>query len=155
MESNAVVQFFRMPVITSKMDPTQPSSCWRNCGTQDANHTHIFWDCPKLSVFWEVIFEALKVIFRRNVPKTLLVAILGVIPDGLDRKDDRYLLRILLTAALKCITIRWLKPGPPTYNTWIQKVWDIHLMEEITYTLRLQKTVVNIRWSPVIRLLFQ
>uniref|UniRef100_A0A3Q2FFW2 Reverse transcriptase n=1 Tax=Cyprinodon variegatus TaxID=28743 RepID=A0A3Q2FFW2_CYPVA len=83
-----IVRFFRTPTITSKMGPTQPSSCWRNCGTQIANHTHIFW---------------------RNVPKTPLVAILGEIPDGIDRKGDRYLLRILLTAALKSKNVPTLK----------------------------------------------
>uniref|UniRef100_A0A3Q0SW66 Uncharacterized protein n=1 Tax=Amphilophus citrinellus TaxID=61819 RepID=A0A3Q0SW66_AMPCI len=62
---------------------------------------------------------------------------------------------MLLTAALKCITIRWLKPEPPTCNIWIQKVWDIYSMEEITYFLRLQKPVFNIRWSPAMPLLIQ
>uniref|UniRef100_A0A3B5B7K0 Uncharacterized protein n=1 Tax=Stegastes partitus TaxID=144197 RepID=A0A3B5B7K0_9TELE len=47
---------------------------------------------------------------------------------------DKYLLNILTTAALKTITIEWLKPEPPSYNTWIQKVWDIYQTEQITKT---------------------
>uniref|UniRef100_A0A3B5LGH6 Uncharacterized protein n=1 Tax=Xiphophorus couchianus TaxID=32473 RepID=A0A3B5LGH6_9TELE len=45
-----IVRFFRTPAITSKMNPTQPSPCWRNCGTQNANHTHIFW--AFIRFFW-------------------------------------------------------------------------------------------------------
>ena len=44
-----VTRFFRTPAITSKMGPALGSSCWRNCGNENANHTHIFWLCPKLS----------------------------------------------------------------------------------------------------------
>ena len=76
-------------------------------------------------------------------------------PEGLDGRAKKYLLNILLTAALKCITIKWLKPDPPTYNIWIQKVWDIYQMEQITYSLRLQKSIFTKRWGPVSALLIQ
>uniref|UniRef100_A0A667YTZ3 Secreted protein n=1 Tax=Myripristis murdjan TaxID=586833 RepID=A0A667YTZ3_9TELE len=68
------------------------------------------------------------------------------------RRDVKYLLRILLTAVLKCITVRWLKPDPPSYNGWIQKIWDIYQMEQITYSLRLQKSVFIKRWKPLLLL---
>ncbi|KAF3844501.1 hypothetical protein F7725_007664 [Dissostichus mawsoni] len=74
---------------------------------------------------------------------------------GLEERSKTYLLRILLTVALKCITIKWLKPEPPTYNCWIQRVWDIHHMEQITYLLRLQKNILIKRWAPVMHLLIQ
>lgn len=130
-----ITRYFRTPAIVSKMGPRYPSSCWRNCGAHIANHTHIFWLCPKLTVFWREVFNALKEVFmyemnmKMNIPQNFAVAILGVIPEGLDRRADKYLLNILLTAALKSITIRWMKPEAPSYNTWIQKVWDIYQME--------------------------
>lgn len=67
------------------------------------------------------------------------MVVLGAIPEGSERRAKIYLLQILLGAAIKCITIRWLKPDPPTYNIWIQKVWDLYEMEEITYVIGLQR----------------
>ena len=69
------------------------------------------------------------------------VAVLGVMPVELQGRARKYLLNILFTAALKCITIKWLKPDPPTYNFWIQKVWALYKMEQITYCLRPQKSI--------------
>uniref|UniRef100_A0AAR2JPC0 Uncharacterized protein n=1 Tax=Pygocentrus nattereri TaxID=42514 RepID=A0AAR2JPC0_PYGNA len=61
----------------------------------------------------------------------------------------------LLTVGLKCITIKWMNPDPPTYNLWIQKVWDIYQMEQITYLVRIQKDIFIKIWSPVRDLLMQ
>lgn len=150
-----ITRFFRTPTITSKIGPAHCNSCWRNCGTENANHTHIFWLCPKLNPFWKDVFDALREVFKRNIPQTPIITLLGAIPEGLEGRDVKYLLNILLTAALKCITIRWLKPDPPTYNVWIQKIWDIYQMEQITYSLRLQKPIFIKRWKPVIALITQ
>uniref|UniRef100_A0A672YVJ1 Uncharacterized protein n=1 Tax=Sphaeramia orbicularis TaxID=375764 RepID=A0A672YVJ1_9TELE len=86
-----------------------------------------------------------------NIPQNFTVAVLGVIPESLDGKADKYLLNILFTAALKSITISWMKAEPPSYNTWIQKVWDIYQMEQITYWLRLQKTIFTKRREPILK----
>ena len=74
---------------------------------------------------------------------------------NLEGKSEKYLLGILLTVALKCNTIKRMNPDPPTYNLWIQKVWDVYQMEQITYLLRIQKDTFTKRWSPVIDLLMQ
>ncbi|KAG7519555.1 hypothetical protein JOB18_011322 [Solea senegalensis] len=68
-----VTRFFRTPAITSKMGPAHGSSCWRNCGTENANHTHIFWLCPKLSLFWKDVFDALREVFKRDIPHTPII----------------------------------------------------------------------------------
>ena len=70
--------------------------------------------------------------FQQNIPQDPRVAMLGVIPDNLEGRSKKYLLGILLTVALKCITSKWMNPDPPTYNLWIQKVWDVYQMEQIT-----------------------
>ena len=31
------------------------SKCWRLCGHEEANHWHIFWDCPTIEQFWTKI----------------------------------------------------------------------------------------------------
>lgn len=61
-----ITRYFKTPAIVSKMGPQYPSSCWRNCGAHIANHTLIFWLCPKLSVFWREVFSALNEVFRTS-----------------------------------------------------------------------------------------
>ena len=150
-----ITRYFRTPEIVARMGSTHSSSCWRNCGAHSANHTHIFWSCPKLRVYWKEVFDALEVVFQLNIPREPTVALLGMIPEGVVGRAKKYLFNILITAALKSITIRWLKPDPPTYNIWIQKLWDLYQMEQITYTLRLQRSLFVGRWSPVVPLLMQ
>lgn len=83
------------------------------------------------------------------------MALQGAMPKRLDGRAKKYLLNILIRVALKCITIGLLKPDPPTYNTLIQKVWDVYQMEQITDPLRHQKATFAKRWSPVMALLIQ
>ena len=37
--------------------------------------------------------------------------------------------------------MKWLKPEPPTYNCWIERVWDIHHMEQITFITPTEKYI--------------
>lgn len=96
----------------------------------------------------------LRKVFKQDIPQSPTVALLGAIPKGMVRKAQKHLLNILLAAALKCITTRWLKPDPPTYNLWIQNVWDLYQMEQITHSLRLQRSTFTKR-CPVMTLLIQ
>lgn len=78
-------------------------------------------------------------IFHQKFTKDPTVVLLGLTPKGTDSRAKKYLLQILTTVALKCITIKWLKPDPPTYSSWTEKVLEIYHTERITYTLRLQR----------------
>ena len=50
---------------------------------------------------------------------------------------DKYLLKILLVAAKKAITKKWLDSNPPTRGEWIAIVQDIYEMERLTFSVRL------------------
>ena len=132
-----IIRFFGTPAIISKMGPTHSDKCWRSCRSHIGNLTHILWTCPKLKAFWKEVFEALGKIFKKTFNKDPKMVMLGLIPNDIIGRGKKYLLQILLIAALKCITVKWLKAEPPTYNMWIGKVWEIYHMEQITYSLRL------------------
>uniref|UniRef100_A0A8C8E244 Reverse transcriptase domain-containing protein n=1 Tax=Oryzias sinensis TaxID=183150 RepID=A0A8C8E244_9TELE len=143
-----ISRYFRTPDIVSKMNPNVPSLCWRNCGSVVPNHTHVFWTCPKLQNFWDEVYGAIKQVFQVDIPRDLMVALLGIIPAQIRGRAESYLLNVLFTAALKCITIRWMKTEPPTLDIWIQKVREIFQMERITFLLRHQMQNFNARWGP-------
>ena len=148
-----VMRFFRTPEITAKFSTTHSNKCWRNCGPHIGNQTHILWLCPKLEAFWKEVFETLNKIFDGNITMDPMVALLGLLPRGMEGRAKKYLLQILLATAIKCITVRWLKPDPPTHNMWTEKIKEIYQMEQITYSLRLQKHIFTKRWSPAMGIL--
>ena len=71
---------------------------------------------------------------------------LGLIPDGL-RSEDRYLLKIFLAASKKAITRFWLQKRCPTALSFVDIVKQLHLMEQMTYSVRLQKEQGEKRWK--------
>ncbi len=139
------------------MSSTHTNKCWRNCGDYIGNHLHIFWSCSKLQQFWGEVYQALREVFHADIPQDPQTALLGLKPKGeiTEGRTATYLLQIMLTAALKCVTINWLKTEPPTYNQWIQRIWEIHMMEQITYSLRLEQNIFVKRWNPIMKLLIQ
>lgn len=71
---------------------------------------------------------------------------LGYIPDGLDT-DDSYLLKILLAVSKKTIIKNWLQKNCRTVELFISTVKQLHLLEQMTYSLRLQKDLGGKRWG--------
>uniref|UniRef100_A0A671KX02 Uncharacterized protein n=1 Tax=Sinocyclocheilus anshuiensis TaxID=1608454 RepID=A0A671KX02_9TELE len=116
----------------AKFNSSQSSACWRECGEQ-ATHTLIFWECPILVPYWTNVFGFINTIFQ--VPRDPLIAILGVKTDLIKSEKRRYLLRILLVAAKKNITIKWLQRRPPALDECLRTVREIYEMEKITYSL--------------------
>ena len=133
--------FFWTPEITAKFGTAYSNKCLRNCGPHIGHQIHIFWSCPKLGTFWEEVFETLNEVFDGNITVDPMVALLGLLPKEIKGRAKKYVLQILLATAIKHITIRWVKPDPPTYGMWTEKIKKIYQMEQITYSLRLQKYI--------------
>ncbi len=51
----------------------------RQCGSREANHFHIFWDCPKLSLYWNGIHKTLSTVFKTQIPLNLETLYLGYV----------------------------------------------------------------------------
>lgn len=122
------------------------ATCWRQCGHREANHWHIFWECPAIKSFWTELHKVLRGIFNTNLPMQFSTLFLGNL-DLQVRRDDEYLFGILITAGKKALTRHWLLPDPPTIQEWIGIVNDIYLMEKITFSLRLQKNTFIKLWA--------
>ena len=60
------MRFLRTPVVTSKFADTS-DQCWRGCGLV-GDHTHIFWDCPKLLRYWINIQSEIKKCLNVDLP---------------------------------------------------------------------------------------
>ena len=114
------------------------------------DHAHIFWDCPVIETFWKHIKEELDTVFRVDIPLDPLIFLLEKIPENLLSKDQYYMLHILLMTAKKMITVNWMQPCAPTKAQWIQKIKQIHTMENMTAILQFKVPLFIRRWAPVI-----
>lgn len=143
------MRFFRTPLVSSKFGDTL-GHCWRGCGLV-GDHTHIFWDCPKLSGYWHDIQNEIKKCLKIEVPLEPSYFLGGILPEKFENNSQISLLRILLLVAKKTITVSWLKP--PTVTQWREKIKDVYYMENITARLQLKTEVFLTKWSPIISFL--
>ena len=61
---------------------------------------------------------------------------LGNLTQDIIRKEDEYLVEVLLSASKKAITRLWYKTEPPTVEQWVSTVEEIYVMEKITHKPR-------------------
>ena len=80
-------------------------------------------------------------IFGGNITMDPMVALLGLLPRGIEWRAKKYLLQILLATAIKCITGCITDWSLAQHNMWTEKIKGIYQMEQITYSLRLQKHI--------------
>lgn len=139
-----IVRFFITPA--QKRYRGTGDACWR-CGTEGANHFHVFWSCQNIQGYWIGIHQHVQNVFSVVFPFSFETMYLGnIILDGFDNRDKK-LLHILLAASKKAITRRWLKPEQPRNEDWINIVQEIYKMEKVTFRLKLQIDVFLKTWS--------
>lgn len=142
------MRYFRTPQITSKWSNTS-RQCWRGCG-MIGDHTHIFWDCPILSNYWQNVQEEIKKCFQIDIPLEPLYFILGILPEDLSENSDTDLLRTLLLIANKVITSLWLQPHPPTVAQWKERIQEVYSIERLTASLHLKIEAYIRKWTNVV-----
>ena len=140
-----LIRFFITPKQKSKQTNTQ-LRCWRDCRETGVDHAHVFWLCPLIQNFWMEVAATIAEVLGFNVETTFTSLYLGCLPEELC-KDDEYLLKILLAAGKKAITKYWLQKDVPTLKVFIDIVNYLHLLEQMTYSLRLQKEIGEKRWG--------
>lgn len=139
-----IIRFFCTPA--QKASFSTQTNCWRCCGCDHADHYHIFWDCPSMTPFWKGVHSDLQEALRMEINldfKTMYLCDLEDLDCG---KVVKYLLRVLLVAAKKAITRRWLQKDPPSINEWIDVVYEVFKMERITFVMKNQQDKFNHDW---------
>lgn len=119
------MRFFAIPV--QKQHQGSGDACWRLCGTDRANHFHMFWNCQAIRTYWEEIHKHIKNVFGVNISFKCETIYLGDILFENWNINDKKLLGILLAASKKNITRKWLKVEPPTIEEWIDIVHEIYI----------------------------
>ena len=66
----------------------------------------------------------------------------GLIPEGVVMKEDRYLLKIMIVT----ITRNWLKSDTPQTGHWMDIMEEIYAMEKMTFHLRIKAGDFTQKW---------
>lgn len=102
------------------------SSCWKNYGSQEADHYYLSWACPKVKAFWCKIYTkwvpifGTKIIFKWD--ELLLTS------TNMKTKD-----LLLLERNYKEM------PDAPSIEYCYYIIYEIFVMEVITFSMRLQE----------------
>jgi len=67
-----LIRFFITPLVKSKFSQSQ-EQCWRQCGNMNADHSHIFWLCPKIQTFWGHVCTTMAKILGYLIPNNVIV----------------------------------------------------------------------------------
>ena len=122
-------------------------ACWRLCGANGANHFHIFWDCPIIRTYWKEIHKHIVNVFHVNIPFNCETVYLGNLPVEAWNTKDKKLLAILLAASKKSVTRKWLRIEPPTIEEWTGIIYEIYIMEKISFSLKVDKEKFYKIWT--------
>ena len=146
------MRYFKTHFVIYGYDKRSSPLCWRACGVI-GDFSHIFWDCPKLQIYWKEVMRVIGEILGLNIlvePQRLILGNMHLRGLG---ENKLYMLRALVLVVHKMITRNWLKPHPPTLDQWSQRVKAVNCMESITAKLQFRMVIYLERWSPVIQYL--
>lgn len=93
------------------------------------------------------ITKGLNNVFNVNIPFECETLYLGNIMFEAWNTSDRKLLAMLLAASKKSITRNWLKAETPTIDEWVDIVYEIYIMERISFSLKVEKEKFYKIWT--------
>lgn len=138
-----ITRYFRTPAQKKYHD----AKCWRLCGADKADHYHIFWGCPSVGSYWQELKECMDKILKVDIPLMFEVLYLGKVDIIFARFGDKHIFRIMLIASKKAITRKWLKTEAPKVEDWVEVIYDIYVMEKLTFYLRLEENRFKRIWE--------
>ena len=102
---------------------------------------------PKINIFWHKVYSELVTIFGTDMTFNRDKLLFGFVHSANVSVKNKYLFGILSLAARKAITRKWLKPDVPSIDEWYDIIYDVFVMERITFSMRLQQSKFNDIWK--------
>ena len=139
----------RLCKVKADLDPT----CDR-CRREPATLIHMFWTCPKLSRFWESIFNTLSKVCKTSLEPCPFIALFGVTLRNVSlTKLQTNMIAFCTFLARRMILQKWKDASPPVYTHWVREVTYYIQLEKIRYTVKGSIQKFSVAWQPFLNYL--
>uniref|UniRef100_A0A670JC67 Reverse transcriptase domain-containing protein n=2 Tax=Podarcis muralis TaxID=64176 RepID=A0A670JC67_PODMU len=140
-----VYRWYMTPVKLAKIYHLSDNKCWK-CKEAEGTFFHLWWTCPKVKAFWEMIHNELKKVFRYTFSKKPEAFLLGMVDQKMSKKD-RTLFMYATTAARILIAKNWKTQDLPTLEDWQSQLMDYMELAELTGRIRdLDEEIIEGDW---------
>ncbi len=103
----------------AKIYPDRSNTCNR-CQQSPANHTHMFWSCPRLTEFWSKIFDTFEKTYYILATPNHLTALFGITFEPNLPSTTQYVVAFTTLLARTLILLKRKHASPPSYDRWIK-----------------------------------
>lgn len=122
-------RWYRCPLLLHQIYPNVSDLCWR-CHSAKGSLLHIWWECPSVHNFWDMILQLHTRATGVTIPNTPQITLLSILP-GSYKSIKKGLLRHWLTAARAVIPRHWRSAHAPSLTDWILEMDHIERMETL------------------------
>lgn len=134
------------PLRLNRMYPNLTSKCNR-CKTQVGTLLHMFWECKKLTKFWNSVHEFM--VERTNSPldRSPIICLFGTDLGERQNSVRQSHLSIMSYIAKKCILLYWNQEKSPTFIVFKQILQETLYLEYQTYSLKNRLDIFADLWG--------
>ena len=129
MNYKLITRWYNTPDKMGRIQVESSRLCWRGC-QMVGTIAHIWWECPKIKVFWSEVIELISKITKIDIPLDPWKCMF----HGTHMSVKQYkktLLPHLLNSAKSLIPFNWQKEEAPSRKDWLLKVEKIRKLEQL------------------------
>ena len=124
-------------------------SCNR-CNQSPADHTHMFWSCPRLATFWSEIFNTLNTAYGTAISPDPLLALFGTTLQPFTCKAMQQVFAFTTLLARRLILLRWKHVKPPSHGAWLKELILSISLEKLRFSLKGSLVTFEKTWRPIL-----
>ena len=144
-----IFKTYLTPVCLNKMSSDYSPLCNR-CKLALGTYPHMFWFCPKIKPFWQLIHNQIEKILKVKLRKSPLLYLLGADPNVIMSSAHRKLFDLFRFVAKKCILILWKTDDTPSEHMWMAQIMSLLPLERLKYETQNKADVFLEIWTPIL-----
>uniref|UniRef100_A0A670K7G8 Reverse transcriptase domain-containing protein n=1 Tax=Podarcis muralis TaxID=64176 RepID=A0A670K7G8_PODMU len=125
-----IYRWYMTPVKLAKIYHSSDNKCWK-CKENEGTFFHLWWTCPRVRAFWEMIYNELKKVFKYTFTKKPEAFLLGIVGQNVLKKDRTFFMYATMAARI-LIAKNWKTQDLPTLEEWQMQLMDYMQLAEMT-----------------------
>uniref|UniRef100_A0A670HYM7 Reverse transcriptase domain-containing protein n=1 Tax=Podarcis muralis TaxID=64176 RepID=A0A670HYM7_PODMU len=125
-----IYRWYMTPVKLAKIYHLPNNKCWK-CNETEGTFYHLWWTCPKIKAYWEMIYNEIKKVLKWTFAKKPEAFLLGMVGQLVPKRDKTFFM-YATTAARILLAKYWKTQELPTLEEWQTKVTEYMGLAEMT-----------------------